>query len=126
MKILKLIDGFITNSSSSGVIIIIALQKGKSFKEIINKLGKPAHLPSDFFYFEDYLTSDYFEDDEDLELDHLTDEYDILYESITFEESGGDYYSMPEAQINAFHELLNKLKSYSGKEIILLSEDYWP
>jgi len=51
MKIIKIIDGFITNSSSSGVGIILALQKGVGLVEILKKLGKPVNLPREFYKF---------------------------------------------------------------------------
>ena len=46
MRILKIIDGYVTNSSSSGVTIVVALKKGKKLGDILEKIG----LSSEFAY----------------------------------------------------------------------------
>ena len=126
MRILKIVDGFITNSSSSGVVIILALQKGKSLREVIKKIGSPTNLPRYFYDFENFLKSEYFEDYEDLEVEHLMDEYDILVNTFTYESGNGEYYAIPEKEMKALNEILNKIYLYKGKDIIFLSEKSWP
>ena len=128
MRILKIIDGFVTNSSSSGVVIILALQKGKNMKDFIKKIGIPKNLPNHIFMFQDLLENDegYFEGVyQHIEVDHLTDEYDILIYRITVEQTGGPWYSMSEKERAAVWEVIRKLKNYNGKEIVFLYESHW-
>jgi len=39
MKILKIMDSFVTNSSSVSSAVILGLKKGKNFKEMLRKIG---------------------------------------------------------------------------------------
>ncbi|MFX1344104.1 MAG: leucine-rich repeat domain-containing protein [Promethearchaeota archaeon] len=48
MKIIKFIDGFITNSSSVGTTIVVALKKGLDLGEMLEKIGLSAEFASRF------------------------------------------------------------------------------
>ncbi len=117
MRILKIIDGFVTNSSSDSAAIIIALRKGKSLEDIIKKIGVPVHLPKDFYNFEPNL--EYIEDYE-IEIDHLTDEYDILINYICTASWGDDYYQIPEEELDALVWMAYNLEEKGGKDLIVL------
>ena len=116
MKILKIIDGFVTNSSSDSATIIIALRKGKDIKDIVKSIGIPRHLPDDFYDFTEDL--EYIEDYE-IEKDHLTDEYNILINSIlTWESDEG--YEIPPEELDAISWMAYSLEEKGGKDVILL------
>lgn len=72
MRIIKISDGFVTNSSTASGVMLVAVRKGKDLKRLIEKLG----IPDEF--------SDRFEDPNDnyVETDDLEDEYDILEASV--------------------------------------------
>ena len=74
MRIIKITDGFVTNSSSYSGVMLVALKKGKNLKDLLPKIG----ISQKFFgrfgeikYSEDYERNK-------IEFDDLTDEYDIL------------------------------------------------
>lgn len=119
MRILKIIDGFVTNSSSDSAAILIALRKGKSLKEVMKNVGIPAHLPEEFYGFNqediDNITEDY-----EIEVDHLTDEYDIMMNYITTISWGDDDYEMPSMELNALITMADRLKTNGGKDCIVL------
>ena len=45
MKILKIFDGFITNSSTDSATILLAVKKGKELKKLIKELELPEDFP---------------------------------------------------------------------------------
>ena len=91
MRIIKIIDGFISNSSSSGVIIIIALKKGESFKETLRYYDVPFSESEIHSYFGEVNDNevDHYIYDHGVEIEHLTDEFDILYAGIEYYKDGG-------------------------------------
>ena len=83
MKILKITDGFVTNSSSQSMTVILAKLKGKDLGDLFEKLRISRHFASNFYVdvheieeidYEDYLENII----ENIEFDDLTDEYHIL------------------------------------------------
>lgn len=119
MKILKITEGFVTNSSSDSAAIIIAVRKDKSLKEIMKKVGIPIHLPEDFYDFSQEDIDDVVEDYE-LEVDHLTDEYDIMMNYITTVSWGDDDYEMPSNELGALVTMADRLEVKGGKDCIVL------
>ena len=117
MKIFKIIDGFVTNSSSDSAAIIIALRKGKSLEQIMKKVGMPVHLPKDFYDFNEDI--EYIED-YDIEIDHLTDEYNIMMNYICTASWGDDYYQMPEKELDALIWMAYQLEEKGGDDLIVL------
>ncbi len=119
MRILKIIDGFVTNSSSDSAAILIALRKDKSLKEVMKDVGIPSHLPEEFYDFNqediDDITEDY-----EIEVDHLTDEYDIMMNYITTLSWGDNDYEMPRRELDALITMADKLKAKGGKDCIVL------
>ena len=43
MRILKITDGFVTNSSSANALVIIAYKKDKDLAELLEKIGIPGY-----------------------------------------------------------------------------------
>lgn len=119
MKILKITEGFVTNSSSDSAAIIIAVRKDKSLKEIMKKIGIPTHLPEDFYDFDQEDIDDYIEES-DMEVDHLTDEYDIMKNYITTISWGDDDYEMPSNELSALVSMVGRLEDDGGKDCIVL------
>ncbi len=54
MKILKIIDGHITNSSTISTTVIVALKKGKSLSEMLEKIGLSSEFTSRFDEYGSY------------------------------------------------------------------------
>lgn len=119
MKIIKITEGFVTNSSSDSAAIIIAVRKDKSLKEIMKKVGIPSHLPEGFYDFDQEDIDDYIEDCE-MEVDHLTDEYDIMKNYITTMSWGDDDYEMPSNELSALVSMAGRLEDEGGKDCIVL------
>ncbi len=51
MKILKIIDGFITNSSTNTTTLLLAIEKNEDLLKLLESIGLPADYPLDFFDF---------------------------------------------------------------------------
>lgn len=119
MKIIKITDGFVTNSSSDSAAILIALRKGKSLKEIMKNIGIPTHLPEEFYDFSQKDIGDITEDYE-IEVDHLTDEYDIMMNYITTISWGDDDYEMPSRELDALVTMADRLEVKGGDDCIVL------
>jgi len=139
MKIIKINDGFVTNSSTDSALIIIALRKGKDLKEIMRKIGIPDNLPEEFYDFteDSELLMDIIED-EQLEIDHLTDEYDILlndiltfdsqyphwrendYEDDDQEDYNEEDFHMPYEQLRSLNIMVHRLNEKGGDDIKIL------
>ncbi|TKJ18693.1 MAG: hypothetical protein CEE43_17420 [Promethearchaeota archaeon Loki_b32] len=116
MRIIRIMDGFVTNSSSDSATIIIALRKGRDLVEAMKKIGVPSDLPENFYNFTDNL--EYIEDYE-IEIDHLTDEYDILINDILTMDSD-DFYEIPYEELEALRWMAYTLEEKSGKDLIFL------
>lgn len=119
MKIIKIVDGFVTNSSSDSATIIIALRKGKDLKKIMKEIGIPAHLPLDFDGFTDDAVEEYIEEN-NLEVDHLTDEYDVLVTNVGIECWGDTIYQIPKEEFDAMMEMLSRMERKGGENLKLL------
>ena len=86
MKILKITEGFVTNSSSYSGSMLIAVKKGKDFKDLLQRIGIPEKYSDRFGeieYKEDYS-------DSGVEYDDLIDEYDLLEASALLAAYGDD------------------------------------
>ncbi|MFX0019473.1 MAG: hypothetical protein ACFFAF_12190, partial [Candidatus Hermodarchaeota archaeon] len=51
MKIIKIIDGFITNSSTQTTTILLAIHKGKNLSRLFEEIQSYEEYPLDFFQF---------------------------------------------------------------------------
>ena len=72
MKILKITDGFVTNSSSYSGVILIAVRKGTDLGNLLEQIGIPP------IFSERFEGIRYDDQYEDIEFDDMTDLYDIL------------------------------------------------
>lgn len=45
---MKIVDGFVTNSSSVGTTIVVALKRGKDLREMLEKIGLSSEFSSRF------------------------------------------------------------------------------
>ena len=48
MRIIKIIDNFVSNSSSAGTTILLAVKKGKNFSSLMRSLGIPESEIKDY------------------------------------------------------------------------------
>ena len=86
MKIIKITEGFVTNSSSYSGTIIIAVRKGKELYTMLEKVG----IPKDFASrFENIISSEVLER-RNIFIEDLTDEYEILEASVLLAARGDD------------------------------------
>lgn len=94
MRILKIVDGFVTNSSSSGNTILLALKKGKKLGEMLEKIGLSSEFTDRFeeeHGLDDSYLNDWVEDDYlDLNIYDLQEDYDILKALIITHGFGGE------------------------------------
>ncbi|MFX0019470.1 MAG: hypothetical protein ACFFAF_12175 [Candidatus Hermodarchaeota archaeon] len=82
MKILKIIDGFVTNSSSVGTTIVAILKKGKNLGEMLEKIGLSSEFTARFddkHGLNESILKWWIEDDYlDPNIYDLREEYEIL------------------------------------------------
>jgi hypothetical protein len=124
LKIIKITDGFVTNSSSFSGVMLIAVKKGKDLKTLLPMIGIPAKFHERFYevkYEEDY-------DDLKVEYDDLTDEYYVLEASALLAAYGDEALNgaPPEGEKNPLRWFIEKndqtvsRKNLIGDDLILL------
>lgn len=117
MKILKILDGFVTNSSSDSATILIALRKGHDFKKIIDEIGLK-DIPASFMgFFKVNDEEEIKKIGEFVEVDHLLDEYDLLENTIPTQSWGDEEYEIPIEEFGAICFLTYFLKENGGNII---------
>ncbi len=84
MRIIKITEGFVTNSSAYSGVILVAVRKGKDLKSLLPRIGIPSK------YFDRFGGIEYEESYSEIEFDDLTDEYDILEASALIAAYGDD------------------------------------
>ncbi len=83
MKIIKIVDGFITNSSTNTTIVLLAIKKKENLHNLIQSIGFPADYPLDFFDFEtDQGAVMKFLTDQEVDIAYLWKDYDLVYNII--------------------------------------------
>ncbi|HDZ19619.1 MAG TPA: hypothetical protein ENI29_04200 [bacterium] len=83
MKIIKVVDGFITNSSTNTTIVLLAIKKNQNLHNLIQSIGFPADYPLDFLDFEtDQKTVMEFLTDQEVDIAYLCKDYDLVYNII--------------------------------------------
>lgn len=124
MKIIKLTEGFVTNSSSYSGSMLIAIKKGKDLKSLLKRIGIPAEYAERFGeieYEDDYSRSG-------IEYDDLKDEYELLEASALLAAYGDDEAngSPPDGEDNALrwfiesHDRTKTRQNLVGDDMILL------
>lgn len=89
MKIIRIIDNFVSNSSSAGTTILLAVKKGKDFSSLMRSLGIPDSEIEDYIKDLDEI-HEYFKD---VEYDDLLDEYDLKMGNFTVASWGDEPYA---------------------------------
>ncbi len=120
MRILKIADGFITNSSSANALVILALRKGKELAAMLEKLGIPG---MDAYRFDDSddIISDLIEDNEiDKCVKDLMQDYDLLASFICIGAYGDDLESVgyEDGEHTEFRNILFETISRVPKRLI--------
>ncbi|MFW9822419.1 MAG: hypothetical protein ACFFE4_05765 [Candidatus Thorarchaeota archaeon] len=84
MRILKIADGFVTNSSTNTTTILLAVQKTKNFANFLRVFKSAKDFPDEFFDFE-RNSSDIHEFQEVQEIDrtHLLNDFDLFINTIS-------------------------------------------
>ncbi|MBD3211609.1 MAG: hypothetical protein GF311_03295 [Candidatus Lokiarchaeota archaeon] len=111
MRIIKVINGFVTNSSSSSAPVILAVREGKDLNELFSEYGIPEHF-ANYFYQDNGTPERYKIEAADLEKD-----YNFYYASICVTDWGeGDLVPDDWEPYMGFvqrdDELSNKLRLY--------------
>lgn len=83
LKIIKITEGFVTNSSSYSGYAVIAARKGKDIKSLLKKID----LGDFISRFKSLEHPDYF----NIEYDDLLDDYNILEASVLLAAYGDDW-----------------------------------
>ncbi len=115
MRILKIVDAFITNSSSDFMVIVVAIIKTKDLllelENVCTKLGiSNKYIPE----FDEGLESFYGE------VDHLIDEYDFYFSEPTTYSWGDEYYNMPGAEFREIVKLFEHIKKRDKDDDLLV------
>ncbi len=115
MRILKIVDAFITNSSSDFMVIVVAIRKTKDLllelENVCTKLGiSNKYIPE----FDEGLESFYGE------VDHLIDEYDFYFSEPTTYSWGDEYYNMPGAEFREIVKLFEHIKKRDKDDDLLV------
>ena len=123
MKILKISDGFVTNSSSDNMVIVLAIRKGKNLNIELSKvcirLKIPVYYIPDFYEGLERLEG--LEYEGEYEIDHLMDEYDFYYSKPeTYINEGDDYYQMSREKFRRLVKLFESIKNDESDDLILL------
>jgi len=113
MRIIKITDGFLTNSSSYNGTMVLATRKDKDLKDILPKLGIPS---SESYFFKKY------KDEYDIKIDDLTDEYNLFEVSRVISAYGDDYDEEAEDEKDELKDYILKIE-YNRKRIHLLNDD---
>ena len=127
MKVLKIIDGYITNSSTISTTVIVALKRGKSLSEMLEKIGLSPRFTSRFDEYGSYgenldrwIDKGYI----DSNIFDLKDTYEVLQAEI-ITDGFGDAYNM-EDHSDFRRKFYDKIKindlprKLDGKDFILL------
>lgn len=124
MKIIKITESFVTNSSSYSGSMLIAVKKGKDLKGLLQRIGIPEKFSDRFGkieYEEDYS-------DSGIEYDDLIDEYDLLEVSALLAAYGDDEAngSPPDGEDNPLrwfiedHDRTETRENLVGEDLILI------
>ena len=95
MKIIKIMDGFVTNSSSCCAVLLIAVRKGMHLEKALRRVGLSKKWVKEFKLVENFQDEREYEGllvPEDIEFDDLLDEYDLYAMEYTIYADGGDYH----------------------------------
>lgn len=119
MKIIKIVDDHITNSSSAGAVIIIAVKKGKDLKKLFKQAGIPeastSYFAEDKRNLEDYVKK----------FSHLNHDYNFLGADITFSEYGDENAEYPEDE-KAYHKIDSNIGKISKNNLRILYTEIYP
>ncbi|MFX1360167.1 MAG: hypothetical protein ACFE8T_07490 [Promethearchaeota archaeon] len=121
IKILKIIDGFITNSSTETTTILLAVPKDKNLYEIFEKIGFSGNYPLDFFeFYTDQSQVEEFLNDYQVNLAYLRKEYNLFYNII--QNNGPECETMND-ELYRFHlvlQMVEEIKSKASNDIVIL------
>lgn len=128
IRILKIIDGFVTNSSSVGTTIVVALIKGKDLGEMLEKIGLSSEFSSrfedEYGFNEDTLNGWVKDDFLDSNIYDLQEDYEILQAIIITYGFGGEIedvdYSDFRRRFYDDIQLISLPLNLIGKDFILL------
>ena len=120
MRIIKLLEGFITNSSSVSATILLAARKGKKLGELFKKVGLSMEWEKEFKNDMDEI-GEWFEDS--IEYDDLLDEFDLYLMNYCTASWGDEPYAEYECEaydVLSGYSYGEKRKSVLKDELILL------
>lgn len=121
MKIIRIIDGFITNSSTQTTTVLLAVKKGKDLFRLFENLGFPREYPLDFFEFEANQSKVYnFLKEHYVNLAYLRKEYDLYYNII--EDHGPECDKMNDVlyRFNLVIKMVKEIENEAGEDIKVL------
>ncbi|MFW9867035.1 MAG: hypothetical protein ACFFEN_13145 [Candidatus Thorarchaeota archaeon] len=111
MRIIKITDGFVTNSSSYNGTMVLATRKNMDLKDILPMVGIPS---SEYYVFNKY------KDEYDIEIEDLIEEYNIFEVSRVIYAYGDDYVEEAEVQKDELRDYILKIE-YTRDRIYLLN-----
>ena len=116
MKRIKILDGFITNSSSISATILLAVRKDKDLGVLFTQIGLSKEWENEFKNDMNEI-KDWFEDS--IEFDDLLDEYDLYLMDYCTASWGDEPYVEHECKA---YDLLSRYSYGKERKIIIKNE----
>ena len=123
MRILKIYNGFITNSSTDSTTILLAVNKEKDLKKFLQELSLPDDLhPKCLDFSSEYKEIRKLTKDMGLKLEFLLNEYELFVNTISndiFRENVGENEDWSEKQKQMWN-MIQDIEKKSGEDIIVI------
>ena len=125
MRILKIANGFITNSSSMGADVIIAVKKGQNLKKIFKKLGIHKYVSNCFkehpeIFEKIKANRESKHKFEIFKINHLIEEYDFLYASFLLGTYGDDSLEVDDDDQFEYDDFNDKTRNLDCEDLIVI------
>ena len=123
MRILKIYNGFITNSRTDSTTILLAVNKEKDLKKFLQELSLPDDLhPKCLDFSSDYKEIRKITKDMELKLEFLLNEYELFVNTISndiFRENVGENEDWSEKK-KLMWNMIQDIEKESGEDIIVI------
>ncbi|MFX1269604.1 MAG: hypothetical protein ACFFAK_16710 [Promethearchaeota archaeon] len=121
MKIIKIIDGFITNSSTQTTTILLAIHKGKNLSRLFEEIQSYEEYPLDFFQFTNHEKDLYeFFETQNVNLTYLNKEYDLYINTVPDSGLECDTEDDVHIRFNKLSKMINEIQNKLKDHVLVL------